>query len=301
MRIFRMKPAKRAGTTEVSESGDFEWQAELGDRDIFDLGLTLNSGQAFHWVAEGIGWKGVVDGFGGWLCQRGRLLQGRGIPRRVAELYLALDHEMALIHGSFPEHPRLQAAVAACGGMRILRQPLWECLATFITSSMKRVSHISAMSHCLRGRFGKRLSTPVGEVFAYPEPERVARAGEAALRECGLGYRAPNLWRTAGLVASGEADLEGWRSLSDADLRRALCGLPGVGVKVANCVMLFGYERLAAVPVDVWIDRIVRESFIAGRRKATAVAVRKFCESGFGPYGGYAQQYLFHHARVMGR
>lgn len=295
-----MKPARRAGTTEVIGGEDSEWVVELGGGDVFDLGLTLNSGQAFHWVSEGAGWKGVVDGFGGWLCQRGRELHGRGIPRRVAERYLALDHDIALVHGSFPNHPRLRAAVAACGGMRILRQPLWECLAAFITSSMKRVSHISAMSHCLRGRFGKRVSTPVGDVFVYPEPERLAQAGEAALRECGLGYRAPNLWRTAELVASGEADLEGWRVLSDADLREALCGLPGVGVKVANCVMLFGYERLAAVPVDVWIDRIVRESFLISRRRPTPAAVRKFCESGFGPYGGYAQQYLFHHARVGG-
>ena len=294
-----MKPARRAGTTEVIGGEDLEWVVELGGEDVFDLGLTLNSGQAFHWVSEGAGWKGVVDGFGGWLCQRGRELHGRGIPRRVAERYLALDHDIALVHGSFPNHPRLRAAVAACGGMRILRQPLWECLAAFITSSMKRVSHISAMSHCLRGRFGKRVSTPVGDVFVYPEPERLAQAGEAALRECGLGYRAPNLWRTAEFVASGEADLEGWRVLSDGDLREALCGLPGVGVKVANCVMLFGYERLSAVPVDVWIDRIVRESFLTSRRRPTPAAVRKFCESGFGPYGGYAQQYLFHHARVM--
>ncbi|MEY5016689.1 MAG: hypothetical protein RIS92_3047 [Verrucomicrobiota bacterium] len=294
-----MKPARRAGTTEVTEAGDSEWVVELGGEDVFDLGLTLNSGQAFHWVAEGDGWKGVIEGVGGWLCQKGRVLRGCGIPRLLAERYLALDHEIAVIHRSFPDHPRLRAAVAACGGMRILRQPLWECLAAFITSSMKRVSHISAMSHCLRGRFGKRLGTVVGDVFAYPEAGRLVQAGEAALRECGLGYRAPNLLRTAERVASGEADLEGWRGLSDGDLREALCGLPGVGVKVANCVMLFGYERLAAVPVDVWIDRIVRESFLAGRRRASAAAVRKFCESGFGPYGGYAQQYLFHHARVM--
>jgi N-glycosylase/DNA lyase len=295
-----MKPANRAGTTEVTPGEDSEWVVPLGEGDAFNLALTLNSGQAFHWVAHNDGWKGVVAGYGGWLCQRGNRLHGQGIPRQVAEHYLALDHEIAMIHRSFPDHPRLRAAVAACGGMRILRQPLWECLAAFITSSMKRVSHISAMSHCLRGRFGRRLSTAVGELFVYPDAARVEEAGEARLRECGLGYRAPNLWRTAGLVASGAADLEGWRELSDVDLREALCGLPGVGVKVANCVMLFGYGRLAAVPVDVWIDRIVRESFLLGRRRITAVAVQKFCESGFGPYGGYAQQYLFHHARAMG-
>jgi N-glycosylase/DNA lyase len=277
-----------------------DWERELPEGDVFDLALTLNSGQAFHWTEHSGGWKGVIDGYGGWFRQRGRTLIGEGVPWAVAENYFALDHDIAAIHGAFPDHPRLRAAVEACGGMRILRQPLWECLAAFITSSMKRVSHISAMSHCLRGRYGRAIETSFGVLWDYPEPSRLRDAGELALRECGLGYRAPNLWRTAEMVANREVDLEGWRALPDEALRGRLCGLPGVGVKVANCVMLFGYGRLASVPVDVWIDRIVREHFLKGRRRVTAGRVREFCESGFGAFGGYAQQYLFHHARVLG-
>ena len=106
--------------------------------------------------------------------------------------------------------------------------------------------------------------------------------------ECALGYRARNLLATAQGVRSGDVDLESWRSLTDDELREQLCELPGVGAKVANCVMLFAYERLRAFPIDVWIPH---------RRKVTAEKLRTFCNSYFGEHGGYAQQYLFHHAR----
>jgi N-glycosylase/DNA lyase len=120
------------------------------------------------------------------------------------------------------------------------------------------------------------------------------------LRECALGYRAKNLLATARLVVSGKADLEEWRKLPDDELRARLCELPGVGAKVANCVMLFAYERLRAFPVDVWIERVLRQQYFPRKRKVAARELREFCDSYFGEHGGYAQQYLFHHARKGG-
>jgi N-glycosylase/DNA lyase len=120
------------------------------------------------------------------------------------------------------------------------------------------------------------------------------------LRKCALGYRARNLLATARLVASGEANLERWSSLPDDALRARLCELPGVGGKVANCVMLFAYERLRAFPIDVWIERVLKEKYFPRKRKVTAQQLRAFCETYFGEHGGYAQQYLFHHARKGG-
>jgi N-glycosylase/DNA lyase len=121
------------------------------------------------------------------------------------------------------------------------------------------------------------------------------------LRDCALGYRAKNLLATARLVASGKADLEAWRTLPDEDLRAWLCELPGVGAKVANCVMLFAYERLRAFPVDVWIERVLRQQYFPRKGKVPAAQLREFCDSYFGEHGGYAQQYLFHHARKGGK
>ena len=185
-----------------------------------------------------------------------------------------------------------------CRGLRIIRQPKWECLATFICSSMKQVAHIRQISHALRNRFGERKTIDGTAVYTFPSATRLARTSEHELRACALGYRAKNLRSTAQLVAAGEANLEKWSALPDDELRARLCQLPGVGAKVANCVMLFAYERLRAFPIDVWIERVLREKYFARKRKPTPQKLREFAQHYFGEHGGYAQQYLFHHART---
>jgi N-glycosylase/DNA lyase len=182
--------------------------------------------------------------------------------------------------------------------MRILRQPYWEAIATFITSSMKQVSHIAQISHCLRERFGKPLSLGSRKLYAYPDPDAIAVLTEADLRACALGYRAKNLLASARLIAEGRVDLQHIATLPDAEARQALETLPGVGEKVANCALLFGFGRLRSFPVDVWIERVLREKYFSKRKNITASVLRTFCATAFGPYGGYAQQYLFHHARL---
>jgi N-glycosylase/DNA lyase len=211
--------------------------------------------------------------------------------------YFALDHRLAEICASLPDDPAMQTAAAFCRGLRIMRQPRWECLATFITSSMKQVAHIRQMSFALRRRFGRKLEICGTHLYAFPSAQSLAGTTEKELKACGLGYRAKNLLATAQRVASGEADIEGWATLRDEDLRTRLYELPGVGPKVANCVMLFAYERLRAFPIDVWIERVLRQHYFPRRRRLTTAQLREFAARHFGAHGGYAQQYLFHHAR----
>jgi len=173
------------------------------------------------------------------------------------------------------------------------RQPSWECLGTFITSPMKQVSHIRQISLTLRERYGDKV--PGATINAYPTPTQLAAVSEGDLRDCRLGFRAKSLLGTAEVVASGAVDLEALRMLPTAALREELCKLPGVGRKVANCVLLFAYERLDAVPVDVWIARILQAM---RRRKSTLLELERFSNRRFGSYAGYVQQYLFHHARM---
>jgi N-glycosylase/DNA lyase len=287
----------------------------------FDLALTLDSGQTFHWESLGNGFIGTIGERAVYVEQRGsvlKVLEGeppsptgrpfespaslapraalRVLPRIVAR-YFALDHPLVEICASFPNDPPMEAAGTYCRGLRIMRQPRWECLATFITSSMKQVAHIRQISFKLRKRFGISAAIYGTHVYAFPAAERLAGATEGELRDCGLGYRAKNLLATAQRVASGEADLESWRALPDDELRTRLCELPGVGAKVANCVMLFAYERLRAFPIDVWVERVLREKYFPHRRKFRPGELQKFSAKHFGEHGGYAQQYLFHHAR----
>jgi N-glycosylase/DNA lyase len=266
----------------------------------FDLARTLDSGQVFHWEKCGDGYAGTIGLNCVYVEQRRKQLLFTGATAKVIEKYFALDHPLREICRSFPDDPAMCAARDFCAGLRIIRQPRWECLATFITSSMKQVAHIRQISRALRTRYGKRQRVIDCEVHSFPTPHRIAQLTEQDLRACALGYRAKNLLATARLISSGNADLEQWSELSDELLRAHLGELPGVGAKVANCVMLFAYERLRAFPIDVWIERVLKQKYFPRKRKVTATQLRAFCETYFGEHGGYAQQYLFHHARKGG-
>ncbi len=233
----------------------------------------------------------------------GEILVTAGCEELVSR-YFALDHPLAEIYASFPDEPAMQTALDACRGLRIIRQGLWECLATFITSALKQVGHIAQISHCLRERFGQRVGR-VGEVeiFAYPEASRIAALQEADLRACGLGFRARGLLETARVLADhawdhGTDRLENLRALDRTAALTALCEFRGVGTKVANCVLLFGYGHLDAFPIDVWIERVLRERYFAAEPNAPVGRLQVFADRHFGRYGGYAQQYFFHHARL---
>jgi N-glycosylase/DNA lyase len=264
----------------------------------FDLEKTLNCGQVFHWEKSGEGFVGAIGDKAAYVEQSPGALRFSGVGAKAIANYFSLDHPLADICRSFPSDPAMDAARDFCWGLRIIGQPRWECLATFICSSMKQVAHIRQISLALRRRFGDEKKICGTHVYAFPSATRLGRSTEKQLQECALGYRAKNLLATARLVANGGTDLEAWTKLPDAELRARLCQLPGVGAKVANCVMLFAYERLRAFPIDVWIERVLRQQYFPRRRKISAQELRAFCDKYFGDQGGYAQQYLFHHART---
>ncbi|MFM8982354.1 MAG: DNA-3-methyladenine glycosylase family protein [Spartobacteria bacterium] len=263
-----------------------------------DLENTLLSGQVFHWNRNPDGsWSGLIGDEAVVVSEKNEnLVLHRGSADRVHR-YFALDHPLEEIYAAFPDESLPQSALTVCRGMRILRQPRWECTATFITSSMKQVAHIRAMSLAIRERFGAPVEG--SDINAYPSFEVLAKASEGSLRACGLGYRAENLLKTARLLADGKLDLEAIAKLPTPKLRETLQTLPGVGVKVANCILLFAYERLDAVPIDTWIHRIL----LAMRkgRKGTPAQLATYARRRLGPYAGYVQQYLFHHARMAKR
>jgi N-glycosylase/DNA lyase len=267
----------------------------------FDLAMTLDSGQVFHWEKQGRGFVGAIGEAPVYVQLDGNRLRFSGISAKGIADYFALDHPLDEICATFPRDAAMNSAREFCRGLRIIRQPKWECLATFICSSMKQVAHIRQISDALRRRFGTAQKVGDRNVFTFPAPEGLARASERELRACALGYRARNLLMTAQRVASEEANFQSWNKLSDWNLRKRLCDLPGVGTKVANCVMLFAYERISAFPIDVWIERVLREQYFAAKSRITAKTLTEFAAGYFGQHGGYAQQYLFHHARMSKR
>lgn len=263
-----------------------------------DLGVTLHSGQVFHWLPHGNGFLGAIGEHAVYLEQKGENLIVAPDQVELVRHYFALDHPMGRILATFPRDETMSQAIAFSKGMRIIRQPIWECLATFITSALKQVQHIRAISLALRQRFGRSVHYGKLETRTYPRPEVLAGAELQALLDCKLGFRAKNLLAAAKIVASREIDLEGLHGRTTSEVRGALCRLPGVGEKIANCVLLFAYERFGSVS-DRCLDRANAEG--AALAKLPTVRLKElqaFAAEYFGPYAGYAQQYLFHHWRM---
>lgn len=180
-----------------------------------------------------------------------------------------------------PDDRFLSAAARYADGMRILNQSPWEALVCFIISQRKSIPAIKGCVESLCRSFG----TPIGHtgLYTFPSPRALSKADDSALRACALGYRAPYIKETARLVAQKKIDLEKLKQESDETILNALCALPGVGIKVANCVLLFGYHRLNAFPRDVWILR-VEEAHYGGR----------FPEEKYAGCAGLMQQYMFY-------
>lgn len=266
----------------------------------YDLAATLTSGQAFRWQFRDDAWEGIIGDH--WVQLR------EGIVARTAEPladwtwladYLQIDVNLDAILLSFPDDEPMRRSVLACRGLRLLRQNPWECLASFILSSTKRISQIQQIVSLLCQRFGRPLAVPPGHepVFSFPTAERLAACAEPDLRACKMGFRAPNLLRTARILAAGDLNLESLRSRTVEEARAELLHLPGVGRKIADCVLLFAYGFQQAFPVDVWVLKALRQLYFTTRTPSPK-KLRHFADTHFGAYAGYAQQYLFHYVRT---
>lgn len=269
----------------------------------YDLAATLDSGQVFRWRSQEDQWTGIVGRR--WVrltpVPEGIHAQTAGPVENWHWLhhFLQSNVQLATIVATFPTDVPMKQAVTACPGLRLLRQDPWECLASFIFSATKQIVQIRQIVAHVCERFGEPIPVPAGEppAFTFPLPEKIARVTEAELRACKMGFRAPNLLAAARQIAGGTCDLEKIRSLPHAEARHELMKLRGVGGKIADCVLLFAYGFDSAFPVDVWIERALRELFFP-RRRPTEKRLRHFAATHFGPHAGYAQQYLFHYIRT---
>lgn len=258
-------------------------------RDDFDPDKILESGQCFRPRKQAEGWYRFVSGRQ--LLYLRPLRSGTytvrcepGTWETFWHGYFDLGRSYAALRGKLDSRDDfLQRAMEYGRGIRVLRQDEWEMLVSFIISQRKSIPAIRRAVELLSERFGERLgSDSEGPVYAFPTAEALCCAGEQALQECGLGYRTRYVLHAAQQAAEGTLDLKKLASLPDEALFARLMELDGVGKKVANCVCLFGYGRVGRVPVDVWIERLIRDEF-AGQDPFPQ----------FGLEAGIVQQYLF--------
>ncbi|WP_121821470.1 DNA-3-methyladenine glycosylase family protein [Halostella salina] len=280
----------------------------------FDLQSTVESGQSYLWRREdgrtyetdglygGSAWYAtVVDGE----VIRARQVDGRlewasttDAAPQLREL-LRLDDDLPGIVDASPGDDLIREAYDAYRGMRLVNDPPFGCLISFICSAQMRVSRIHSMVTALAEAYGDPVEFDGRTYHAFPRPEQLAAATEDELRDLGLGYRAPYVQRTAEMVADGEAHPAEAREMTYEDAREYLTQFVGVGDKVADCVLLFSLDFLEAVPLDTWIRTTIEEYYPdcdRGNYADTARAIRKRFG---GAYAGYVQTYVFHHLRTQ--
>ena len=287
----------------------------------FDIRSTLiDSAQCFSWRAGDGGFLIALDDGAGTAAFRVSALTGSGAPGPetgaadasalatgvvvacerppVAEFwrnYFDAERDYGELSERFGWHAQMAKALHSARGLRVLRQPAWDTLVSFILSANNNVGRITALVEKLSKHYGTCVEWAGMPLHALPTAEQLSNATEAELRALGCGYRAPFLVDTAVRVTHG-FDLDGLRSVPYAEAHAALTTLKGVGDKVADCVCLFGLGHTCAFPVDVWVERLLIAWFDMGGLSRKQMARR--AGELLGDEAGLIQQYLFHCARL---
>ena len=303
---------------------------DTGSRDVddlaggLDLQATLESGQSYLWRREdgrmyeepyasgGDAWyytalPATATGTNEPEVLRVRQTEGRlewaastpEAPERLEEL-LRLDDDLDAIVEATPPDDLLDRAYEAYRGLRLVRDPAFPCLVSFICSAQMRVARIHGMQVALAEAYGDAVEFDGRTYHAFPTAGQLAAATESELRGLSLGYRAPYVLRTAEMVADGEAHPEEARGLAYEAARESLTRFVGVGLKVADCVLLFSLGYLEAVPLDTWIRSAIEEHYPHCERGSYEETSRAVREQFGGEYAGYAQTYVFHYLRSGG-
>ena len=281
----------------------------------FDLSSTLESGQAFRWNKndesnpEGIqSYTGVIFNNLVKLSHSSHGIDFSCSPdpestlKPLIQNYLRLDDDLNVIYKDIGTDDRIKSSIAKYPGMRLIRQEPWECLISFICSSNSNIPRIRTNIKDMSKYFGHTISLNNQFDSTFPTPEELCEAGEIRLRNLGLGFRAKYVASTARIIANGEVDLFKLRETNYEDALEILTSLRGVGDKVANCVLLFSMDKLDAFPVDVWIGRALGEWYLnRSCNKLSPKNMRIWAQGRFGSYAGYANQYLFHDRRLLGK
>ena len=268
--------------------------------DTLNLDSTLHCGQAFRW--KKVGSENVA-------CVREELLavEDRGSSLILHEptddklgilvSYLRLEESHAEIEDRLSKMDDImKEAVSYSSGLRLVDQEPFECLISYIISANNSIPLITRAINNISAKWGSERKYKGQSYFTFPSPQALKNATEEELFECKTGFRAGYLTNAIARVNTKELDLEAVKTMDYMEAKKALLEQKGVGDKVADCVLLFSMGKFEAFPVDIWIDRIVRNLYLNGN-EVSKKKVREWGEARFKDLAGYAQEYLFAYAR----
>jgi len=282
----------------------------------FSLEHTLRCGQLFRWKKLGDWWYGVVGDKVVKIRQIADKLKFRMFPEKTtAEFiknYFRLDDNLPSILSQINKDEHIRRAIQHCHGLRICRQQPWECLISYICATYKNIPAIKNMILNLSKQFGDKITFNGHDFYTFPKPSDLAHASLEETKSCRLGFRADRVLETSRILDREEFNLEDLGKMNYEKAKQKLLSLPGVGQKVADCVLLFSLDKLEAFPVDIWMKRAVLEfypihferSFVKRVSTKSSITpceydtINSFGREYFGKYAGYAQEYLFHLSRT---
>jgi N-glycosylase/DNA lyase len=262
----------------------------------FNLYHTLDSGQFFRYVLHD-GWYYIVTREKVFrVSQEGEKLYFEGASERFVRHFFGLDGNYLEVMHQLSKDPALRIAIKKYPGLRLINQDPWECTVGFLCSQFSNIKKIKKNMECIAEKFGKPVIFKGKKFFTFPSPG--ALKDIARLKKCAVGFRAKYI---AGVNAKVSdkwfAKLKGMKY---EKAKERLIELPGIGEKVADCICLFSLGFTESFPVDVWMERAVKELYPEAK-KMKLKQMGEFGREKWGKMAGYAQQYLYHWRRLHGR
>lgn len=270
----------------------------------FNLEIVLDGGQSFLWSRQkDESYIGVIGSHVLKVRQQDGCLifdffpEDKNITAHIQD-YFDLDRDYNSIEEWLFQYDELIPAVKYCSGNRILHQDPWETTVCFITSANNSIPNIKRTIDRICEFYGEPLEFEGKTYYTFPSPEVLAAVPEEELRKTRCGFRAKYIAKTAKMVAGGEVDLYNLYKLPTQQAREQLMSFPGVGRKVADCILLFSMRKYDSFPIDVWIKRVLEHLYFKGQNMPLN-KLQEFTAQRFGSMKGFAQQYLFHYTRTL--
>jgi len=268
----------------------------MQDNCTINVENSINSGQVFLWKKNKKYWYGIN---GQDVLKIDNLGDIKSYQNNKIDFFRKKD-DIEKIIKSISKDSVTKKAVKQYLGLRILEQDPFQCLISFITSSNSNIQKIKNNLEKISKKFGTKIKFENQEFFLFPEPKKLAKASINEIKSCGVGYRAQFIKEAASMTMLKKIDFEYLKKSNYQDAKKEICLIPGVGNKVADCVLLFSLNKLEAFPLDRWIIRILEKYYSDKFQLKTKTITEKQYDiihekilNHFGPFAGYAQQFLF--------
>lgn len=269
---------------------------EMIDFSKINLENTINSGQVFLWKKQKEFWYGIngqdilkINNFGKITSYSGNKYD-----------FFRNSDDIEKIIKSISKDKTTKLAVEKYFGLRLIRQDPFQCFISFIVSSNSNIQKIKSSLEKISMKFGKKIEFDNKEFYIFPEPKKIANATIQEIQSCGVGYRAKFILDAAKIVESKQIDFNYLKKINYKEAKEIILSVPGIGNKVADCILLFSLDKLEAFPLDRWMIRILKKYYLEKFQLETKTITEKQYEvlhekiiKHFGVYAGYAQQFLF--------